>query len=54
MNLGQSIKYSVPVSSLLWPRLQVSMSVAVMTIFLTTIISLPLGILSALKKDSLA
>ncbi len=53
LNLGQSIKYSVPVSSLLWPRLQVSMSVAVMTIFLTTVISLPLGILSALKKDSI-
>ena len=52
LNLGQSIKYSVPVSSLLWPRLQVSMSVAVMTIVLTIIISLPLGILSALKKDS--
>ncbi len=53
LNLGQSIKYSVPVSTLLWPRLQVSMSVAVMTIFLTTVISLPLGILSALKKDSI-
>jgi peptide/nickel transport system permease protein len=52
LNLGQSIRYSVPVSSLLWPRLKVSMSVAVMTIFLTTVISLPLGILSALKKDS--
>jgi peptide/nickel transport system permease protein len=52
LNLGQSIKYSVPVSSLLWPRLQVSMAVAVMTILLTIIISLPLGILSALKKDS--
>jgi peptide/nickel transport system permease protein len=53
LNLGQSIKYSVPVSSLLWHRLLVSMSVAVMTILLTTIISLPLGILSALKKDSI-
>lgn len=53
LNLGQSIKYGVPVSSLLWHRLLVSMSVAVMTILLTTIISLPLGILSALKKDSI-
>jgi len=52
MNLGQSIKYNVPVSSLLWSRLEVSMSVAVMTILLTIIISLPLGILAALKKDS--
>lgn len=53
LNLGESIKYGVPVSSLLWHRLLVSMSVAVMTILLTTIISLPLGILSALKKDSI-
>jgi peptide/nickel transport system permease protein len=53
MNLGQSIKYNVPVSSLLWSRLEVSMAVAVMTILLTIIISLPLGILAALKKDSL-
>ncbi len=52
LNLGQSIKYGVPVSTLLWPRLQVSMAVAVMTILLTTVISLPLGILAALKKDS--
>ncbi|MGA7673363.1 MAG: ABC transporter permease [Nitrolancea sp.] len=53
LNLGQSIKFGVPVSTLLWPRLQVSMSVALMTILLTIIISLPLGILSALKKDSI-
>lgn len=53
LNLGRSIKYGVPVASLLWHRLLVSLSVAVVTILLTALISLPLGILAALKKDSL-
>jgi len=52
-NLGTSIKYKVPVSSLLFHRLQVSLSVVGVTFVLTILISLPLGILAALKKDSL-
>lgn len=53
LNLGDSFKYGVPVAELLRPRLIVSMSVAVYTIVLTSLISLPLGIMAALKKDSL-
>lgn len=53
LNLGTSIKYGVPVSSLLFHRLQVSLSVVAVTLVLTIAIAVPLGIMSALKKDSL-
>jgi peptide/nickel transport system permease protein len=53
LDLGQSIKYGVPVSSLLFGRLQVSLSVVAVTLLLCCLISIPLGILAALKKDSL-
>ena len=53
LDLGQSIKFGVPVSSLLFGRLQVSLSVVAVTLVLCCLISIPLGILAALKKDSL-
>lgn len=53
LNLGTSIKYQVPVETLLFPKLRVSLSVVAVTIILTCLISLPFGILAALKKDSL-
>jgi peptide/nickel transport system permease protein len=53
LKLGDSIKFRVPVSSILFERLQVSLSLVAITILLTIIISLPLGILAAIKKDSL-
>lgn len=53
LDLGQSIKYGVPVSSLLFGRLQVSLSVVAVTLLFCCLISIPLGILAALKKDSL-
>jgi ABC-type dipeptide/oligopeptide/nickel transport system permease component len=52
LNLGTSLHYGIPVSSLVFSRLQVSLAVVAMTLLITVIISLPLGILSALKKDS--
>jgi len=52
LNLGDSTKYRLPVSSLLWPRLQVSLSVVMMSSLLAALISLPLGILAALKQNS--
>src|SRR4051812_31621409 len=52
LDLGTSIKYRVPVSSLLFHRLQISLSVVGVTLVLTCLIALPLGILAALKKDS--
>lgn len=52
LNLGQSLIYHIPVASLLEQRLPVSLEVVLFTIIITTIVSLPLGILAALKKDS--
>lgn len=54
LDLGESLRYDVPVSSLLGRRLAVSFSLALYTVVLTTAISLPLGIMAALKKNSLA
>jgi peptide/nickel transport system permease protein len=53
LNLGDSTQYRVPVESILWDRMKVSLSVMLMTLVLTTAISLPLGMLAALKKDSI-
>lgn len=53
LNLGTSIKYRIPVAELISQRMVVSLALVGCTAVLTTIISLPLGILAALKKDSL-
>jgi len=53
LDLGDSTKYRVPVNSLLWGRLKVSLSVVAMTGLFLVLISIPLGMLAALKKDSL-
>lgn len=52
-NLGTSIRYQVPVAQILGPRLVVSLSIVAFTLVLTCLIALPLGLLVALKKDSL-
>jgi peptide/nickel transport system permease protein len=52
-DLGTSIRYQVPVAQLLGPRLVISLSVVAVTLVLTCAIALPLGMLAALKKDSL-
>jgi len=52
LNLGQSLSYHIPVASLIRQRLPVSLSVVVFTALITTVVSLPLGLLAALKKDS--
>jgi peptide/nickel transport system permease protein len=53
LDLGESTRYRVPVDTLIWDRLQVSLSVGLMTLLLTTLISLPLGMLAALRKDGI-
>lgn len=53
LDLGTSTQYRVPVESILGDRLKVSLSVMLMTLVLTSVISLPLGMLAALKKDSI-
>src|SRR5688572_15344979 len=51
LDLGTSTQYRVPVETILWSRMKVSLSVMLMTLVLTIAISLPLGMLAALKKD---
>jgi len=53
LDLGESTRYRVPVDTLLWDRLKVSLSVMLMTTILAVAISLPLGMLAALRKDSI-
>jgi peptide/nickel transport system permease protein len=53
LDLGTSTQYRVPVETILWSRMKVSLSVMLMTLVLTIAISLPLGMLAALKKDSI-
>jgi peptide/nickel transport system permease protein len=53
LNLGESLSYHIPVSSLIGQRLPVSLWVVGFTLIITSVVSLPLGILAALKKDSL-
>lgn len=53
LDLGQSLLYHISVATLIAERLPVSLWVVAYTLVITLVISLPLGILSALKKDSL-
>ena len=53
LNLGESTKFDVPVSELLPRRFRVTLSLALYTAVLTNVIAVPLGVLSALKRDSL-
>lgn len=53
LDLGMSTRYDVPVSEIVFTRLKVSLFVVVFTTILTILISVPLGVLAALKKDSI-
>lgn len=53
LDLGRSTKYRMPVNDLIWDRMKVSLSMVFVTAILTMVISLPLGIYAALKKDSI-
>ena len=52
-DLGDSLKFRVSVSSLLGDRLEVSLALIAYATALTVLLSLPLGIISALRKDGL-
>ncbi len=52
-DLGDSIKFRVSVASLLPGRLEVSLALIAYATLLTVAITLPLGIVSALRKDGL-
>ena len=53
LDLGDSLKYRVSVASLLGERLEVSLVLIVYSTLLMIAISLPLGIVSALRRDGL-
>jgi len=53
LDLGESYQYNVSVASLLRRRLEVSLLLIAYATALIVVISLPLGIAAALKKDSL-
>lgn len=52
-DLGQSLKFRVSVTSLLRDRLEVSLALIAYATVLMVILSLPLGIISALRKDGI-
>jgi peptide/nickel transport system permease protein len=52
-DLGNSLKYKVSVASLLPERLEVTLALIAYTTVLTVILSLPLGIVCALRKDGI-
>jgi len=53
LDLGESLKFKVSVLSLLQKRLQVSLLLIAYATVLTIVVALPLGVIAALKKDSL-
>ncbi|MFT8889714.1 MAG: ABC transporter permease [Ethanoligenens sp.] len=52
-NLGKSIKYSVPVRGLIANRLPVTAILAGITLFLIILLSIPIGICCAKRKDTI-
>ena len=52
-DLGNSIKFKVSVASLLPGRLEISLALIAYATLLTVVLALPLGIVSALRKDGL-
>ncbi|NKN36377.1 ABC transporter permease [Agrobacterium sp. a22-2] len=51
-DLGQSYTYSVPVAGLIAERLAVTLPLAVMAILISVLIAIPLGVLSASRRNS--
>jgi peptide/nickel transport system permease protein len=52
-DLGESLKFKVSVASLLGDRLEVSLALIAYATVLMIVLSLPLGIISALRKDGI-
>lgn len=52
--LGNSIRFSMPVKELLFDRLPVTMSLAGLTLIIVIIISLPLGMFAARRQNKLS
>lgn len=53
-DLGQSIHFKMPVTELIWQRIVNSFWLSLLTLFLTYLIAIPLGITSGRYNDTLA
>jgi peptide/nickel transport system permease protein len=53
-DLGQSITYDIPIRSLILSRLQVTLPLAVFSMILAIVLSIPMGIYSALHRNRLS
>lgn len=51
-NLGHSVYFHAPVSSLLWPRLRRTLTLSALALFLAWAVALPLGIAAARRPKS--
>ena len=53
-DLGQSIRFSKPVSELILDRLPVTISLAIMTLTIVVVVAIPLGIFVAKRQNKLS
>lgn len=53
-NLGESYKYSVSVGELISSRIPVTLTLAVISLLIVIVISVPIGVISAMKENSAA
>jgi peptide/nickel transport system permease protein len=54
LDFGKSYTYSVPVAELIAERVVVSLPLAIMALFLSTVIAIPVGVFSAQRRGSAA
>jgi peptide/nickel transport system permease protein len=54
LDLGASIQYNMPVSTLLASRLKITIILTLMATLMTVVIGLPLGYIAGIKKDKAA
>lgn len=53
-DMGQSIRFSKPVSELIMDRLPVTISLAIMTLIIVVVVAIPLGIFVAQRQNKLS
>ncbi len=51
-NLGYSIRHGRPVTELIWERFPVTLELAILSVFIALVIGLPIGIMSALRHNT--
>jgi ABC-type dipeptide/oligopeptide/nickel transport system permease component len=51
-DLGESLRYRVPVTDVIWTRLLNSMQLGIVAMLLSAVIGIPLGVLSAVRRRS--